>query len=105
MLLELAAAPRFEMVGFGDAEGCLPGGLAATEPCMHATMGPKVAPGSSARCVWLRAATRRSRSFDGPLSSSKDVTPERAGLLASLSVSSSRHTVVGWPRHVALGVG
>ena len=44
MLLELAAAPRFEMVGFGDAEGCLPGGLAATEPCMHATMGPKLAP-------------------------------------------------------------
>ena len=83
MLLELAAAPRFEMVGFGDAEGCLPGGLAATEPCMHATMGPKLAPGSSARCVWLRAATRRSRSFYGPLSSSKDVTPEVARIAVS----------------------
>ena len=80
MLLELAAAPRFEMVGFGDAEGCLPGGLAATEPCMHATMGPKVAPGSSARCVVARGDTTE-RSFDGPLSSSKDVTPELAAVL------------------------
>ena len=45
MLLEVAAAPRFEMVGFGDAEGFgrLPGGLAVTEPCRHATMGPKLA--------------------------------------------------------------
>ena len=81
MLLELAAAPRFEMVGFGDAEGCLPGGLAATEPCMHATMGPKLAPGSSARCVVARGDTAPKLRW--PASSSKDVTPEVARIAVS----------------------
>ena len=80
MLLELAAAPRFEMVGFGDAEGCLPGGLAATEPCMHATMGPKLAPGSSARCVVARGDTTEQK-LRWPAIVLEDVTPEVAARL------------------------
>ena len=53
MLLELADGGRFEMVGFGDAEGFgrLPGGIAVAEPCMHATMGQKLAQALQLACA------------------------------------------------------
>jgi len=65
MLLELADGGRFEMVGFGDAEGFgrLPGGIAVAEPCMHATMGPKLAQALQLACVLARGDTR-CRRFD-----------------------------------------